>query len=938
MNLDLKRYLREHYQVKGPVAPGRFESELARRLGSPRKWRPLLAAWRDYLGKPGREPLRRFYELSLRPGRERLEPLIYAMHYPFLQYYAAEVPALLPPGGRVLEVGAYSGALLHALMQLRPDLEWHALEPVEAAVERGREVGKELGLEPVWHTGWFEEFEPAEPYDAVLLLSVMPEGYLREGLPAELEDAGEFYRSFELCQRLPRLEALLKPGGKVVYGHGPFLGKNPEALARLLLEMGFTAVTQSGAGDYVLVHALRGERLTAATEICAAAEAGGAPPEEAEETGGEAGEKEDLLALAEAALERQEYAAALALLEDARGPAAAELRGRAYAALGRWREAEPELAQAGSEEAEALRALALVELERGEEALPLLRRLAGRGDVYRLALARACSQAGLLDEALRAYASVEGEPPEDEVRRVVDRYGERLFRELREGRLAEVSRRVEYAEDLSPRFLSRELLYLGLHAALGQGLWGRAERYARRLYEQGEASGAVGMALAQLRVRGAEEVERVDRAALEEVEPFLTDAVARSGEPLALLALGRLRAEQGRLEEARRLLEDAARTIKGAAVGVAYRLLAEVLERQGAPLATVLGAHKRAHAFYPYSAERLLGMAQMAAAAGEKVLAREFWNAIGEAGLAELPQEKFGELVRLVEDLEGPWEAFRVLWAALEKTPDAPLEQLECAYRLSRPFAASEEAESARVAYVSALNQRGRAEDALKLLEEEVSRRHHALELLFDLAEQYERLARFGDAAKIWKRALEVAYYQEKDLELARELLRNLLFLNPHDPDLEIYLEEMKATSAKLSELEGAPDALAGQTTENVMAAGLPRFNGEYLIILGGHTQLRSRLKPRLEEMGLKVDWFDSDSTTAARESLRRIQSRLGRAHGIMIVSSYVGHDLSEPVRAEAQAQEVPVYITPGRARGVTGLVRALAEFAPEIIKKALND
>ncbi len=578
-----------------------------------------------------------------------------------------------------------------------------------------------------------------------------------------------------------------------------------------------------------------------------------------------------------------------------------------------------------------------MELERGEEGLPLLRRLAERGDVYRLALARAYAQSGRLDEALRAYASVEGEVQTDEVRRVVDRYSERLFKELREGRLAEVSRRVEFAEDLSPAFLNREMLYLGLHAALGQRLWGRAERYARHLYDQGEASGAVGLALAQLRVRGAEEIEQVDKVSLEEVEPFLTDAVARSGEPLALLALGRLRAGQGRLEEARRLLEDAARAIKGAPVGVAYRLLAEVLEKQGAPLATVLGAHKRAHAFYPYSAERLLGMAQAAAAAGEKVLAREFWNAIGEAGLTELPEEKFGELVRLVEDLEGPWEAFRVLWVALERTPDAPLEQLECAYRLSRPFAASEEAEAARVAYVSALNQRGQPEAALRLLEEEVARRRQVLELLFDLAEQYERLGRFSDAAKTWKRALETAYYQEKDLELSRELLRNLLFLNPHDPDIELYLEELKATSAKLAELEASPDNLAGQTTTEVMAGGLPRFNGEYLIILGGHTQLRSRLKPRLEELGLRVDWFDSDSTTAARESLRRIQSRLNRAHGVLIVSSYVGHDLSEPVRAQADALGVPVYITPGRARGVTGLVRAVAEFAPEVIKKALG-
>jgi len=931
-DFDFKRYMREFYQVKAAIAPGRFESELARRLGSPKKWRPVLAAWREYLGRPGREPVRRFYEMTFHSGRGRLESLVYSMHYPFLQYYVSEVPALLPPQGRVLEVGAYSGALLHALMNLRPDLEWHALEPVAAAVDRARELEEKLGLEPVWHQAWWEDFESEEAYDAVLFLSVMPEGYLREDLPAELEDAGQFYRFFDLCKRLERLRGLLRPGGKIIYGHGPFLGKNPAALVHLLQKMSFTAVTQSGAGDYVLVHASRGDQVTVPTELCASVNS-----ESREEARQRVVTEVDLLTPAAKALERRDYAAVLELLEGASGSRAAELRGRAYAALGRWREAEPELAQAGSEEAEALRALALVELGRGDEALPLLRSLSARGDLYRLALARAHAQAGRLGEALRAYASMEGEFPADEVEQVVGRYTELLFKDLREGRLADVSRRVEYAEDLSTTFLSREMLYLGLHAALGQRLWGRAERYARHLYDQGEASGAVGLALAKLRVRGAEEIERVDKASLEEVEPFLTDAVARSGEPLALLALGRLRAEQGRLDEARRLLEDAARAIKGAPVGVAYRLLAEVLEQQGASLATVLGAHKKAHVFYPYSAERLLDMAQAASSAGEKVLAREFWSAIGEAGLAKLPEKKFSRLVRLVEDLEGPWEAFRVLWVALERTPDASLEQLECAYRLSRPFAASEEAEAARVAYVSALNQRGQPEEAVRLLEEEVARRGQVLELLFDLAEQYERLGRFSEAAKIWKRALEAAYYQEKDLELARELLRNLLFLNPHDPDIELYLEELKATSTKLAELEGAPDNLAGQTTAKVMASGLPRFNNEYLIILGGHTQLRSRLKPRLEELGLKVDWFDSDSTTAARESLRRIQSRLSRAHGVLIVSSYVGHDLSEPVRTQADALGVPVYITSGRARGITGLMRAVAEFAPELIKKALG-
>jgi len=94
---------------------------------------------------------------------------------------------------------------------------------------------------------------------------------------------------------------------------------------------------------------------------------------------------------------------------------------------------------------------------------------------------------------------------------------------------------------------------------------------------------------------------------------------------------------------------------------------------------------------------------------------------------------------------------------------------------------------------------------------------------------------------------------------------------------------------------------------------------------------------PYLEAQGLKLDWFDSDGNTAGREVIRRIQSRLERAHGMMIVSSYVGHDLSEPVRLEAENLGVPVYIIPGRARGITGFLRAVGEFAPQLFKRALK-
>ncbi len=73
--------------------------------------------------------------------------------------------------GKVLEVGPFTGALVGYLQKKRPELEWHALEGVEEAVE----VGRKRVPEVAWHLGWAEE-AALPPFDTLLLLSVFPEG------------------------------------------------------------------------------------------------------------------------------------------------------------------------------------------------------------------------------------------------------------------------------------------------------------------------------------------------------------------------------------------------------------------------------------------------------------------------------------------------------------------------------------------------------------------------------------------------------------------------------------------------------------------------------------------------------------------------------------------------------------------------------------------
>ncbi|WP_038059145.1 tetratricopeptide repeat protein [Thermus amyloliquefaciens] len=916
---ELRLYLKERFAVLGPVSPGRFEAELAKRVGSPAKREPVLRAWRAYLSGGGREAVRSFYREILRVPKG--EALVYGMHLPFLEFYAREVPSRLE--GRVLEVGAFTGALVGYLQRKRPELSFHALEGVEEAVE----LGKKRVPEVVWHAAWAEEAE-LPPFDTLLLLSVFPEGLVDQGLESRLE-APSFWKQFAFFERLPRFARLLQPGGLLVYGHGPFLGKSPEGVEEGLRRLGFYQVERVGEGEYFLVLARRPEVLAVQEEAWEAE----APPEEAPLRVPVLAQARDLAEVREL-LAAGRYAEVLAHLPEGVEGEAACLRGRALFALSRYAEAEEVLRRALSEEAEDLRAMVLVELGEYERARPRLEALAGRGGRYRLYLGRVYLSLGRYADALRQF--VESGLPEAEgyVREALERITERMRRFAREGEWAEVSRRAEFVEDLAPGLLTREMLRLGLKAALIQGLFARAERYARRLADLDEAEGFLGLALVALRVRSPLEVRPLDD--LKSVEPYLTEALARAEIPEALLLLGMLREREGRYAEALRLLERSAERGEGEVAGLAYHHLAQVKRALRRPLREVLGDHKRAHALRAYPAPYLFQLAQEALKGGEEVLARELLSRARDAGLAEVAEADLMGLLSLVERLEGPWAAFNVLYQALGRTPRPPLELLAMAYRLSRAFRESPEAEAVRGQYLAALYAEGRGEEVERLLLEELRAHPQALEVLFDLAEHYEAKGDWRQAAEQWQKALEVALYREKDLELAREVLRNLLFLRPHDESLSLYLEELKAVSRGLEALGESPKALP-ETKEELLQEGLPQFHGEHLLVVGGHTQLRSRLVPLLEARGLRVDWFDADTAGVGKEALRRIQNRLEKAHGLMIVSSYVGHDFSEPVRLEAERLGVPVHVIPGRARGATGFLRALKAFAPELFKRALK-
>ena len=94
---ELRLFLKERFGVQGPLSPGRFEAELAKRLGSPARRAPLLKAWRAYLAQGGREAVRSFYREVLKVPKG--EALVYGMHLPHLEFYSKELPPRVERGG-----------------------------------------------------------------------------------------------------------------------------------------------------------------------------------------------------------------------------------------------------------------------------------------------------------------------------------------------------------------------------------------------------------------------------------------------------------------------------------------------------------------------------------------------------------------------------------------------------------------------------------------------------------------------------------------------------------------------------------------------------------------------------------------------------------------------------------------------------------------------
>ena len=93
----------------------------------------------------------------------------------FFPMFAALIEPDLPPGARVLVIGAGTGIELVTLKEVRPDLEVHGVDPSEQMLEIARRRVAEAGVAGgvSFRLGYAEDVPAAPLFDAATLINVL---------------------------------------------------------------------------------------------------------------------------------------------------------------------------------------------------------------------------------------------------------------------------------------------------------------------------------------------------------------------------------------------------------------------------------------------------------------------------------------------------------------------------------------------------------------------------------------------------------------------------------------------------------------------------------------------------------------------------------------------------------------------------------------------
>ncbi len=103
-------------------------------------------------------------------------------------------------------------------------------------------------------------------------------------------------------------------------------------------------------------------------------------------------------------------------------------------------------------------------------------------------------------------------------------------------------------------------------------------------------------------------------------------------------------------------------------------------------------------------------------------------------------------------------------------------------------------------------------------------------------------------------------------------------------------------------------------------------LTGKRVAIIGGHDSTRLRVRERLERWGVRVD--EVAPATSGRVSEREILDRVRLSDLILLIVTYMGHDMSTIVGNLAARGALSGQVLSVDCRGATGVTRAIAEWA----------
>jgi len=153
----------------------------------------------------------------------------------------------------------------------------------------------------------------------------------------------------------------------------------------------------------------------------------------------------------------------------------------------------------------------------------------------------------------------------------------------------------------------------------------------------------------------------------------------------------------------------------------------------------------------------------------------------------------------------------------------------------------------------------------------------------------------------------------------------------PYVKDLGRTLHRLRSRSPIF---EAYKHALAARQAPELAAGGEeapPGIAGKRVALVGGHDRTRLHVRALLNGWGVEVD--EVPPPTAGRISEREVLDRVHSSDLIVLIVSYMGHDMSTIVSNLKQREAVRGKVLPVECRGVSGVCRAIRDWAEGVAR-----